>query len=91
MALRIGIAGYQNSGKSYSRTFIDKGENCFVISPSHKMTHLTTSNNEPIKRLDFKTDKVASIKDAMDRTKMKRNAIVKASIAKDNIENITGN
>lgn len=91
MALRIGIAGYQNSGKSYSRKFIDKGENCFIIAPSHKMTHLTNSKNEPLKRLDFKTEKVASIKEAVIKTGMNRNAIVKASIAKDDIENIIGN
>jgi len=56
MALKIGIVGPPNSGKSYSRTFIEKGEEVFVIAPSHKMTHITTSNGEPIKQL-VKDDK----------------------------------
>lgn len=53
MAFKIGIIGAPNTGKSYSRTFIKNGEECFIIAPSSKMMHITTSDNKPIRRLQF--------------------------------------
>jgi len=59
MATRLAIMGLPNSGKSYSRTYLPKGEESFVINPSIKETHLFTSQkNEhgfriPVDELDM--------------------------------------
>lgn len=52
MAYKIGLIGLPNSGKSYSRSFIEKGEEVFVLSPSHKATYLTDSNGNPVQPLE---------------------------------------
>ena len=51
MAYKIGITGLPNTGKSYSRKTIIDGENTFVIAPSQKATHITTTDGQPIKKL----------------------------------------
>lgn len=66
MAVKLGIVGISNSGKSFSRTFIDKGEEVFIIAPSAKSRHITDSEGKPIKRLNVKTDKVATLEEAKD-------------------------
>lgn len=43
MAKRVGIGGYQNSGKSYGRRWIPDGENVMIIQPSVKSAHLFQS------------------------------------------------
>lgn len=53
MAIKIGIIGIPNSGKSYSRKTIVKGEEVFVLAPSHKSMHITTSDDKPIKKAHF--------------------------------------
>lgn len=50
MAIKIGIIGIPNSGKSYSRKSIKNGEEVFVLAPSHKSMHLTTSDGKPIQK-----------------------------------------
>ena len=55
MAVKIGIIGEPNTGKSYSRKFIDRGEDVFILAPSAKSRHITTSENIPIKRLNVST------------------------------------
>lgn len=52
MALKLGIAGPPNSGKSFSRKTIKDGESVFIIAPSAKATHMTTSDGLPLKRLN---------------------------------------
>lgn len=42
MGHRIGIAGYQNSGKSFGRRWIPDGENVMILAPSVKVSHLYT-------------------------------------------------
>lgn len=42
MGIKIGICGYQNSGKSYGRRYIPDGENVMIIAPSVKTPHLFT-------------------------------------------------
>jgi hypothetical protein len=51
MAFKIGIVGDVNTGKSYSRKFIEKGDEVFIIAPSQKATHMTTSDGKPFKKL----------------------------------------
>ena len=65
MAYKIGIMGPVNTGKSYSRRFIEKGENVFVIQPSMKASHLIRSTDKkPIGPFNIKTDKFESLKAA---------------------------
>jgi hypothetical protein len=46
----LGIAGFQNTGKSYSRRYIPDGHNCVVIQPSVKTSYLYTGpKDEAIK------------------------------------------
>lgn len=51
MAVKLGLIGFPNSGKSFSRKTIKKGEEVFVIAPSHKAMHITDSSGKPIKKL----------------------------------------
>jgi len=53
MATRLGILGFPNTGKSFSRSFIKKGEECFVISPSGKEHFLKHSEGKPIEKLNI--------------------------------------
>jgi hypothetical protein len=43
MGMRVGIAGSQNTGKSYGRRYIWDGENVMIIQPSVKTPHLFQS------------------------------------------------
>lgn len=52
MAYRIGIVGFENTGKSYSRKSIPDGENVLILAPSYKSTWLRTSDNKPCKNLE---------------------------------------
>jgi hypothetical protein len=42
MGKRFGIAGFQNTGKSFSRRWIPDGHNCMIIQPSVKASWLFT-------------------------------------------------
>lgn len=42
MGYKLGIGGYQNSGKSFGRRYIPDGENVMIIMPSIKTSHLFT-------------------------------------------------
>jgi hypothetical protein len=48
MAIKLGIIGLPNTGKSFSRKSIKRGEDVFVIAPTRKGMHLTTSDGKPI-------------------------------------------
>lgn len=49
MAVKIGIAGPFNSGKSFARRTLVHGENAFVLMPSAKAAHLTDSKGRPVR------------------------------------------
>lgn len=53
MAYRIGIVGFENTGKSYSRKFIPDGENVMILAPSLKSTWLRTSDGKPCKAFNI--------------------------------------
>lgn len=87
MALRIGIAGRQNTGKSYSRKFIKNGEECFVLSPSRKMNHLFKSDGKAVEKLDIATTASPSIEEIMKVTKLgRRSDVVKACLNKTDLK-----
>ena len=56
MAYKIGIVGLTNTGKSYSRRTIKKGEECFILSPSHKALHIRDSSGNALKPLKISTE-----------------------------------
>lgn len=51
MAVKLGIAGQFNTGKSYSRVPYIYGENAFILMPTAKAPHITTSLSKPIQYL----------------------------------------
>lgn len=53
MAVKLGLIGLPNTGKSFSRKTIKKGEEVFVIAPSRKGMHLTTSDGNPIQKFNI--------------------------------------
>lgn len=48
MASKIAIVGDVNSGKSWSRRYIENGENTFLLHPSQKLNYLTKSDGSPV-------------------------------------------
>jgi len=54
MALKIGLVGPPNSGKSYSRRNLD-GEEVFILMPSDKLAHLTLKGEKPLQRANYST------------------------------------
>lgn len=54
MASRIGIVGDVNSGKSWSRRYIKRGEDVFVLHPSQKRNYLTKSTGEQVQPFLYK-------------------------------------
>lgn len=42
MGQRLGLAGFQNTGKSFTRRYIPDGENVIIIQPSKKASYLFT-------------------------------------------------
>lgn len=60
MAYRIGIVGAENTGKSYSRSFIPDGENVLIIASSNKSTWLKDSKGITVGALKLSTPKVQS-------------------------------
>ena len=67
MAFHIAIAGDFNTGKSFSRKPIINGEECFLITPTAKASHLFTSEGKPVKRLEFKTENNPYTRDLIKR------------------------
>lgn len=58
----MAIMGMPNTGKSFSREFIKKGEECFVILPSSKDHHLIHSKGENIDQLELQIGAVKGLK-----------------------------
>lgn len=65
MAYRIGIVGFENTGKSFSRKYIPDGENVFIIAPSYKATWLTTSEGKPCGNFQIKGKDFNNLEEAM--------------------------
>jgi hypothetical protein len=49
MGHRIGIGGYQNTGKSFGRRWIPDGENVMILQPSVKLSYLFTGPANAVK------------------------------------------
>ena len=64
MAYRVGIMGPPNTGKSYSRRFISKGQNTFILQPSMKASHLLLDGKTPIGVFDISGEKFKNMKEA---------------------------
>jgi len=93
MALKLGIIGEPNTGKSYSRKFLKKGEEVFIIAPSSKAMHITTSEGLPLKRLQVSTEKSKSLEEMRDRNNLEMiSDIIPVLLKKEPNElTITGN
>jgi len=63
MAFKIGIVGDFNTGKSYARKFIERGEDVFVLAPSAKALHITDSSGVPLKHMDIEYKEYKTLKD----------------------------
>jgi len=91
MAYKIGIVGLTNTGKSYSRRTIKKGEECFVISPSQKALHMRDSKGEPLKPLNISTDSSKNIDEICLKVGVNRNNLAGKLVKSTNPLTITGN
>ena len=69
MAIRIGIIGPPNSGKSYSRKFLKKSEECMVLSSSVKAIYLNDKAGKPLPRLNIKSPNAGNLTDIMAKAK----------------------
>lgn len=65
MAIPVAIVGPYNTGKSYSRSYIQDGENTFLLKPSEKSSNMLMSNGEVVKDFDIKTANYNSLKEYM--------------------------
>jgi hypothetical protein len=91
MAIKIGIIGEPNTGKSYSRKFIEKGEEIFVLAPSAKSRHITNTEGEPLKRLNASTSISPTLEDmAIKLGKQSIHEVIPALMNKEGVT-ITGN
>lgn len=70
MAIKLGIIGLPNSGKSYSRKFIEKGEEVFVLAPSAKSRHITDSQGVPLKKLNISFGGYKTLEELRVKTKV---------------------
>lgn len=94
MAYKIGIVGLTNTGKSFARKTIKRGEEVFVLSPSHKALHMRDSNGNPLKRLQVTSDSLgyASLEDLAQKRGLMVNATAKTMMtAPEGKLQITGN
>lgn len=89
MAKKLGIIGEPNTGKSYSRKFIKEGEKVFVIAPSSKAMHITTSIGEPLKRLQVSTEKSKSLEEMRDKNSLELLSDSIPMLLKKNPEELT--
>ena len=53
---RVGLIGLPNSGKSFSWTFYEKGEEVYAICPSSKIVHIRTSDKKLIQPIQISVD-----------------------------------
>lgn len=90
MAYKIGIVGLTNTGKSFSRKTLRKGEDVFVLSPTQKALHIRDSDGNPLKPLNVATDKSPSLMEIAKATGTSRNTVVYKLLNKSGLS-ITGN
>lgn len=69
MAIRLGIMGPPNSGKSYSRKFLKNPEECFVLSSSAKAVYLNNKDGKPLPKLNVKSPNSTSLAEIMAKGK----------------------
>jgi hypothetical protein len=97
MAYRVGIMGPPNTGKSYSRRFIKKGQNTFILQPSMKASHLLEDGLKPIGAFDISGEKFKNLKEAKELLNTpSTNAVIdyfnrKIAPGKFKRENVKGN
>ena len=91
MAYKIGLVGLTNTGKSFSRRTIKKGEEVFILSPSHKALHIRDSKNEPLKPLNISTEQSKDINAICQTAGIHRNALAGALLKRAAPYTITGN
>lgn len=90
MAIKLGIIGEPNTGKSFSRTFIDKGEEVFIIMPSAKAAHITDSSGKALKRLNISTPTSVNIEALAEKNKLTQEEVI-SKFALIQEPTITGN
>ncbi len=91
MAYKIGLVGLTNTGKSYSRKTLRKGEETFILSPSHKALHIRDSKGEPLKRLNIATEANKTTDEIASKLGISRNALAGKLLKTPNPFTITGN
>lgn len=74
MAIKFGIVGLPNSGKSFSRRTILDGENTFLLKPSEKASNLKTTNGIALKDFEIQTANHKNVKELL--AKMNTNNLV---------------
>ena len=75
MAYKIGIIGLPNTGKSFSRKTLRKGEEAFVLSPSQKALHFRDSQNNALKPLSIETPNFKSLDEFASKNSLNRNLV----------------
>ena len=91
MAYKIGIVGLTNTGKSFSRRTIKKGEEVFILSPSHKALHIRDSKGDPLKPLNISTEQSKDINAICQAAGLTRNALASALLKRTAPFEMTGN
>jgi hypothetical protein len=91
MAYKIGLVGLTNTGKSFSRRTIKKGEEVFILSPSHKALHIRDSKGEPLKPLNISTEQSKDIASICQAAGIHRNALASVLLKRTAPFSITGN
>lgn len=75
MAYKIGIIGLPNTGKSFSRKTLRKGEEAFVLSPSQKALHFRDSQNNALKPLSIETPNFKSLDEFAAKNSLNKNMV----------------
>ena len=91
MAYKIGLVGLTNTGKSFSRRTIKRGEECFILSPSQKALHIRDSNGNPLKPLNISTDSSKNIEEICSKVGVNRNNLAGKLLKSSTSSTITGN
>ena len=82
MAFRVGVTGLPNTGKSFSWTFYDRGEEVFAICPSSKLLHVRKSDGTLLQPLDIEVEGLGkSLKEIMKAKNEKHEANVLVGLA----------
>jgi hypothetical protein len=85
MAIRLGIMGPPNSGKSYSRKFLKNPEEVFLLSSSIKALYLNNKDGKPLPRLNVASPNAKNFKEIMEGKKKENPAIRTIQVVKSMI------